>query len=443
MRVTGSTGAARGAQGNQRAPAPVLAGALILDMRALPLIVGTLGFTLLYLANRRWFAGAYPVAWARRRGVRAAVHAVPVLWAGGLGLAFVARQVEAHRLSHAAFATAGAIVVLLAMTLVPLGIAAAVRGWAEGAAPEPVFDAPPPEVAPRAGATRRELLVKASAVLPVGGVVLAGAGAVDGNAAAHLVALELSFPELPPELEGFKILHYTDMHLGTFVDLLEVERLVALGKEARPDLVVLTGDIADDVDSLQPALRLFETIDPTHGLLASIGNHEYFRGLQRSLVQYARSNVHMLIEEGATLKIGGARLFVGGADDPRILRGDKMDFLHRTVNETLDGAPSDAFRLLLSHRPEGFISAAQAGFHLTLAGHTHGAQLGFDGRSLLEGFMPDKFLWGAYSSGANRLYTSSGAGHWFPFRLGCPREVPLIVLRRGPAGGVVKKVRLA
>ncbi|MCA9555437.1 MAG: metallophosphoesterase [Myxococcales bacterium] len=414
-------------------------------MRALPLIVGTLGFTLLYLANRRWFAGAYPVAWSRHRWLRWAMSAVPALWGAGLIMAFVARQLEWPRLSHASFSVAGAVVVILALTLIPLGIAAAVRGWAERPRPR-TFDPPKPgepDPEPTAGATRRELLVRASGALPVGGLALAGVGAHEGSGDAHLVELEMRFPDLPPDLEGFKILQYTDMHLGTFVDLMEVERLVDLGKEAKADLVVLTGDIADDVDRLQPALRLFETLDPTHGLLASIGNHEYFRGIQKSLVGYARSNVHMLIEEGETLKVGDARLFVGGADDPRILRGDKMDFMRRTVNETLDGAPSDGFKLLLSHRPEGFIPAAQAGFHLTLAGHTHGAQLGFDGRSLLEGFMPDKFLWGAYSDGAHRLYTSSGAGHWFPFRLGCPREVAVIVLRRGPAGGLVKKTRLA
>lgn len=421
-------------------------------MRALPLIVGTLGFLALYLAARRWFGGAYPEAWKHRRWVRTAVHAVPVLWAGGLLLAFAGRQLDMPRVSHLSFSVSGVLVVLLVATLVPLGIAAAIRGWADRVTPDiqssPEPDparaaTPPPDLEPTAGATRRELLVRASAVLPAGGLVLTGAGAVEGFGAAHLVALEMSFPDLPPELEGFKILHYTDMHLGSFVDLLEVQRLVNLGKQAHADLVVLTGDMADDVDRLQPALRLFEPLDPQYGVLASIGNHEYFRGIKQSLSGYARTNVEMLIEQSQTLKIGGARLFVGGADDPRILRGDKRDFMHRTVHKALDGAPSDAFRLLLSHRPEGFIPAAQAGFHLTLSGHTHGAQLGFDGRSLLEGFMPDRFLWGAYSDGANRLYTSSGAGHWFPFRLGCAREVPLIVLRRGPAGGAVKKVRLA
>ena len=271
-------------------------------------------------------------------------------------------------------------------------------------------------------------------IIPAAGVAAAAVGGVEGLSAARLNRIEMTFPQLPPDLDGFTILHYTDMHLGTFIDLFEVERLVELGRTANADLVVLTGDMADDLDNLLPALRRFESLEPPYGVTASIGNHEYFRGIKKSLVSYARSGVEMLLEKGVNIPVGNATLYVGGADDPRVLRGDKMAFMERTVNNAIDGAPSEAFRVLMSHRPEGFVPAAQAGFDLTLSGHTHGAQLGFDGRSLLEGFMPDRYLWGAYEAGDKRLYTSAGAGHWFPFRLGCPREVPLIVLRRATDG---------
>jgi hypothetical protein len=84
----------------------------------------------------------------------------------------------------------------------------------------------------------------------------------------------------------------------------------------------------------------------------------------------------------------------------------------------------------MSHRPDVFPYAADLGVQLTLSGHTHGGQIGFDGRSVLEGVFPHSFLWGEYAIKASRLYTTCGAGHWFPFRLGCPAEAPLITLRR-------------
>src|SRR6185295_20296414 len=97
---------------------------------------------------------------------------------------------------------------------------------------------------------------------------------------------------------------------------------------------------------------------------------------------------------------------------------------------------ADAFRLLMCHRPNGFPAAADAGFHLTLSGHTHGAQIGIGGKSALEvlGGGGERYPWGSYERDGKRLYTTSGFGHWFPFRLGCPTEAPLIVLARGDNG---------
>ena len=68
--------------------------------------------------------------------------------------------------------------------------------------------------------------------------------------------------------------------------------------------------------------------------------------------------------------------------------------------------------------------------NLTLSGHTHGGQIGLGGRSIFEYLGgPGQYLWGEYNSGSGKLYTSAGVGHWFPFRLGCPAEAPVLVLR--------------
>jgi predicted MPP superfamily phosphohydrolase len=88
------------------------------------------------------------------------------------------------------------------------------------------------------------------------------------------------------------------------------------------------------------------------------------------------------------------------------------------------------FKILMSHRPDAFDYAASQGINLTLAGHTHGGQIGFMGRSLFDSYWADRYLWGEYRQGRSALYTSSGVGHWFPFRLGCPPEAPIIELRR-------------
>lgn len=100
----------------------------------------------------------------------------------------------------------------------------------------------------------------------------------------------------------------------------------------------------------------------------------------------------------------------------------------------------------LAPLPPPSLDPQSSGFDLTLSGHTHGGQLGLSGRSVLEMLRPGAGWWGTYArkrpdsvaarrtkleSTPSRLYTTSGFGHWFPSRLGCPTEMPIIVLERG------------
>ena len=111
--------------------------------------------------------------------------------------------------------------------------------------------------------------------------------------------------------------------------------------------------------------------------------------------------------------------------------GAKNDeFFQKTIDETLTPVATGDTVVLMSHRPDAFDYAASKDVHLTLAGHTHGGQIGFMGRSVFETYSSGNYLWGEYTLGNSRLYTSAGAGHWFPFRLGCPTEAPVIELRR-------------
>jgi predicted MPP superfamily phosphohydrolase len=145
------------------------------------------------------------------------------------------------------------------------------------------------------------------------------------------------------------------------------------------------------------------------------------------------------------VQVGQAKLFVGGADDPVHLAGDIEGRLGPSIARAAEGSGPSDFRLLLCHRPEGFGPAIAHGFDLTLSGHTHGGQLGLFGRSLFERLYPDTGWWGTYERarpgrGPARLYTTSGFGHWFPFRLGCPTEMPVLVLEGSNPSGRPRSV---
>lgn len=280
----------------------------------------------------------------------------------------------------------------------------------------------------RAGA-RREFLRQAVAVFPAGAVA-AGAGAMTGNEATKIVHIPLQFPDLPPALAGLRILHLSDLHLGLGRTAGDLSVLLDGLRADPPDLIVLTGDVADKLEELEAGLELVTAFAPRLGVYAALGNHDYLNDIERMLPAYRRSSVKLLVNETARVPVGDATLFLAGVDDP-VFSGAPRPFFERTVADCAAAAPAAGFRLLLCHRPEGFEAAARNGFHLTLSGHTHGGQIGLFGRSIFEVVFKIPYLWGSYRRGNSRLYTTSGFGHWFPFRLSCPAEAPIIVLERG------------
>jgi predicted MPP superfamily phosphohydrolase len=284
----------------------------------------------------------------------------------------------------------------------------------------------------------RRSLIAAAAVLPAATAMTAGLGTLYSYGPVRMPEVPLLFPDLPSDLEGLRILHLSDLHLGYYADLDDLERMMAEAALHRPDLVLVTGDIADDLKILPGALRIIDGLKPKLGAFASLGNHEYYRGIKEVMRIIDAGPIPLLKDAGATLKSGGSTLYLCGVDDPvwALPQGSREVTLRNSVLASLEGAPSGAFYLAMSHRPEGFDFAAPEGIHLTVAGHYHAAQVGFGGRSALETIFPKRYLWGHYRRGASQLYTSAGAGHWFPFRLNCPREVPLYLLKRGTDHGL-------
>jgi predicted MPP superfamily phosphohydrolase len=192
--------------------------------------------------------------------------------------------------------------------------------------------------------------------------------------------------------------------------------------------VLVTGDISDNLSILADANGIISGLNPPLGVFASVGNHEYYRGITTVRKTFDKSPFPMLIDEGVVLEKEGQKIFIGGADDPVSLRRVNIDFLKQTVKKTMETAPDDSFKILMSHRPRGLDFAPDHGVDLVLAGHTHGGQVGFFGRSAFEALWPDLYLWGIYRKRNTTLYTSSGMGHWMPLRLACPAEAPILIL---------------
>jgi predicted MPP superfamily phosphohydrolase len=284
---------------------------------------------------------------------------------------------------------------------------------------------------------RRTLVMASAAAIPVTAAAVAGFGVVRSMSAVRFPEITLFFPDLPTDLDGLRVLQLSDPHLGYYSDLDDFEHTMEEASQQRADLVLATGDISDDLAMLPGALRLMHALKPRLGVYASLGNHEYYANIKHVMKIIDAGPVPLLKDNGVTIPVGASRIYLGGVDDPvwALPQGSREVTLRDSLMRVMDGAPSDAFYLMMSHRPEGFDFAAAEKLHLTLSGHYHGGQVGYNGRSIFESYLPRRYMWGHYQRDVSQLYTSAGMGHWFPLRFNCPREAPVYVLRRGTAVG--------
>lgn len=289
-----------------------------------------------------------------------------------------------------------------------------------------------PDVLLTADRLRRRVLLRTMAVaLPTLAVATGSAGAVEAARTARLRRRTVVLAGLPPALDGLRILHLSDTHLWRFVTLSDLDEALAPLAGERVDLVCHTGDVADDLDQLAPALARIAQLAPPLGCFACLGNHEYARGLPRVLDAFAQSRVQLLRGSAQRIRHDGAAFTLVGIDDPRGAPGVvREDFYRAQVEAVMRPLPPGTFVVALSHRPGAFPAAADAGIALTLAGHTHGGQAAVMGTSLLSIATPEPYAWGVYERDGKSLHVTCGAGHWFPVRLGCPPEIVLLELRR-------------
>ncbi|WP_394831931.1 metallophosphoesterase [Pendulispora rubella] len=379
---------------------------------SLCLILALLGAVFLRVLHR--------AAW-RRRGLRLA-------YAAAFGVLLIAHAAWSVGLAWFVVSYWGAIVASVGLIVSGFGVASLPLA----ALVRVVFAfallrkaSPPSRTSPVM--SRRAFVGAATALVPAGAMGTAVGGFSAAVTSTPLRTIPVTFPKLHPALEGFSILQLSDLHLGASRNVRDLQRFFE-SIPRRPDLIVFTGDIADDLHQLGPALRMADQFGARCGVLACLGNHEYLHDARRARAIFDASPVPLLVDAGTTLRVGDAHLYVAGANDPVVIGANIQPFLESAIDRALRDAPSDTFRLLLSHRPEGFDPAARHGIDLTLSGHTHGGQIGFNGKSAFEPLWPDGYLWGAYRRGTSRLYTTSGFGDWFPFRIGCSTEAPLVVL---------------
>ena len=281
---------------------------------------------------------------------------------------------------------------------------------------------------------RRSLLVNAGRAVPLVAVGTATAGVASGSSGFVVREQEVRVRNLPKALDGFRIGQITDIHVGPFISPEYVRASVQAMNDAGVHLQVMTGDLVDDLEQLDETMAALEACRAPHGMLAILGNHEHWRGLEPILAGYEAlakrgAPVRLLVDEALVLEHSGERLRVVGVDYPMGTRSPfvRAQRMRQSAEVAFKDVSPDETVVCLAHHPSFFPYAAERGACLTLSGHTHGGQVALLGIPLF-GFVFE-FMLGRYRQKDSHLYVSGGTGHWLPFRIGIPPEVTIVTLR--------------
>ena len=280
------------------------------------------------------------------------------------------------------------------------------------------------------GLSRRRFLAQATYAYAAVGTVVSAQGIWNAFRDPQVTRRTLYFPDLPPGLDGLRLLHISDVHAGIHLDGERMAAIVAQANALRPDLIVQTGDMIDiSPRYVPPYVRAFRDLHAPLGVVTVLGNHDRYTG-EDTVIKGVRDAGQIFLQNDSHLiEHRGATLAVLGIDDPRSWTAD--DPQPYDLAAALRHAPPEAFKLLLAHRPGAFDGAIPHGIPLTLAGHIHGGQFYLPVIGWSTGRLITKYVMGHFQRGQSQLYVSRGIGVvGIPIRVFAPPEVALLELRR-------------
>ncbi len=168
---------------------------------------------------------------------------------------------------------------------------------------------------------------------------------------------------------GFRIVLITDLHSCDYGE--QQDKLMNRIVEQKPDIVLLGGDIVDDVLPQAKAKEFLSAVSERFPCYYVSGNHEYWSGDIQNIKEMIEG-YGITVLEGETLSVvvNGQSIMLSGVDDPEV--GEAA--FQAQLDACAEYAGKNDFSVLLSHRPERIEDYQAAGFDLVLAGHAHGGQ---------------------------------------------------------------------
>jgi len=288
--------------------------------------------------------------------------------------------------------------------------------------------------------------------LGLGAVVLGSFlwGTTKGRYGWRILVNRLSFDNLPKAFDGLRIVQISDLHLGSFQDNYEpLREAVQMVNDLAPDYIFFTGDLVNESpEEAEHWIEIFQELRAKRDKYAILGNHDYGWGrlteeekdqnsagviqMNKRMGFKVLANSHDILEkDGEKIALVGVENWGYSEENWFPTRGD-----YRKSVRDMEEVP---FKILLSHDPTHWDHhiLEKEDVDLTLAGHTHGGQMGIRIPGLLElsaGQLFYKRYAGLYSQGKQHLYVNRGMGFLiFPGRVGMPPEITVHELSRNKA----------
>ena len=214
----------------------------------------------------------------------------------------------------------------------------------------------------------------------------------------------LDVPARSSQISNMKVIVASDFHFAEITSLGFVKKFVEKVNASKPDIVLFPGDIVESDNDNGKMKRIaveLKKIESTHGVYASLGNHEFYGDLQKNILFCKKAGMQMLMD---TAVIINKSLIVAGQND---LHDDDR----KNLDEILGEHPSQLPVILMRHRPIEFEDAVKNNVDIMVSGHTHHGQL-FPFHLLTQTFY--ELSWGHKKIANTHFITTSGAQGWGP-----------------------------
>jgi uncharacterized protein len=280
------------------------------------------------------------------------------------------------------------------------------------------------------------------AAIPFAGIIY---GMLKGKYDYTIHRHQIFFKDLPDAFDGLTITQLSDIHAGSFDDPEAVKRGVALANAQKSDLLFFTGDLVNnEAAEMDDYLDIFGALQAPLGKFSILGNHDYgdykyWRSASEksdNLVQLKKHHktlgFKLMLDENLDIERNGQKITLIGVENWGHGFAQYGD-----LSKAMTGVKQDSFKILLSHDPthwEKQVKSLDEPVHLTLSGHTHGAQMGVE----IKGFKwsPIKYRYpkwaGLYEENGRYLHINRGFGFLgFSGRVGILPEISVLELKKG------------